>query len=476
MLLPRLPKPALRSRSSRNVCISCLARQHAAYTTGLSSSDQPSNTPSSSISFPTSSPGKPTGPPLDAPNNLPRRRKRRPQTAPQPGPPEPPFQDKYAIRPGIFTTEKSLTDAAIMRAKLSNPKKFSVQKTSVYLHASSTDRSEDPFSTGVLQSADFFNHYDIIPPSIGVPQAPNFFEDYTKMGPTVVPSWSARGAFKRLSGSAIRTARTRGRAGPGGAGAGNGHGLSFRYSNFHVLHPWHAKYLEGSPGIDDIGAERGPEGYVGFPHTLAEVFRRRYAIKNRDQPLWWFMTVLPTDGDIPNSNLVRHKMRYKLQAAFHVALRQCGYGSDGLRLEGSAGRQALFPQMYGTVRVDGHVRSMLEASFTDLVAYLSQAVVTLEGLLGDRSLAKKALGKNLMKTLEKNSEKTGNEHRDEGLAPWQEDLDDNDELFGSRVKEKGGPSWGKAHPKRSKDSAQKKKPRPEENDDGFVVLRDFDAY
>ncbi|CAK7267579.1 hypothetical protein SEPCBS119000_002620 [Sporothrix epigloea] len=209
------------------------------------------------------------------------------------------------------------------------------------------------------------------------------------MGPDIVASWRPGGSFRRLAGSEIRTASKSNNPSFHGSAGGfknvlKNHGLTIRYSFGHALHPWHAKYLVASPGFDEVIKDNGSGWPVGFPHSAAEVFRRRYAIKNRTEPLWWFVTVFHGDSEAPNSNLVRNKLRSKLQSAVRTALEQRGYSSAGARLAGAAGKPARFHQLYGSMRIDGLTRPLLEATYDALVAYLSQVVVALESQLGGR--------------------------------------------------------------------------------------------
>ncbi|CAK7564036.1 MAG: hypothetical protein SEPTF4163_001919 [Sporothrix epigloea] len=291
-----------------------------------------------------------------------RGRKWRPRSAPpQPGPPIPPFREAPAVRPKVFTTEEGLIKDAIMKVKLSHPIRFSPGKV-------------------VAKGPTL---------SVGVPRPPDFVNDYTSMGPDIVASWRPGGAFRRLSGTDIRTANRTSIPTANGSSGGfkvplKNYGLGIRYSYGHALHPWHAKYLVASPGFDEVVSDNGSGWPVGFPHSAAEVFRRRYAMKNRTEPLWWFVTVFSGDSDIPNSNLVRSKLRSKLQSAVRTALKQRGYSSAGVRLEGPTGRPARFHQLYGSMRIDGLTKPLLDTAYDALVVYLTQVVVALEAQLGGR--------------------------------------------------------------------------------------------
>ncbi|CAK7209346.1 hypothetical protein SBRCBS47491_000412 [Sporothrix bragantina] len=308
--------------------------------------------------------------------------------------------------------------------------------------------------------------------SVGVPRAPDFVNDYTSMGPDIVASWRPGGPFRRLGGNEIRTANRASSIGVAAAFAGTkgsskNYGLSIRYTFGHALHPWHAKYLVASPGFDEVAYDGGLGGPVGFPHSAAEIFRRRYAIKNRTEPLWWFVTVFPGDSDLPYSNLVRHKLRFKLQSAFRTALKQRGYNLVGVRLDGLDGKLARFQQLYGSVRVDGMTQPLLDVTYDELVAYLCQVVVAVEGHLGGRKQGQ---------TLPK-QKRPGRLGRPDKADPAPEDGWTADEegfqVVGSGTRQGGGLAKANSdlQPKPSKGSAKPYKSRGKQSDDDFVVLR-----
>ena len=308
--------------------------------------------------------------------------------------------------------------------------------------------------------------------SVGVPRAPNYAKDYTSMGPDIVASWRPGASLWRLAGSDIRVANRANSSASVGAsastkGAGKNYGLSIRYSYGHALHPWHAKYLVASPGFDEVVSDGSPGRPIGFPHSAAEVFRRRYAIKNRTEPLWWFVTVFSDDSDLPYSNLVRHKLRFKLQSAFRTALKQRGYSPIGVRLEGEAGTPARFQQLYGSARVDGVTRLVLDASYDELVAYLAQVVVALESRLGGRKQGQ-ALHKKKRPGRPGRASQTDPAPEDDWTAD-QEGF----EMVGSGARQSGGQEKAKSalQPKPRKGAGKTSKPRARAGDDEFVVLR-----
>ncbi|KAL1894524.1 hypothetical protein Sste5346_005759 [Sporothrix stenoceras] len=223
--------------------------------------------------------------------------------------------------------------------------------------------------------------------TVGVPKAPDFTKDFTNMGPNVAAPWRKGGVFTLIPDNKIKAA-----VAADSQQYTNRYGVRVRYSRLHSLHPWLVRYLAASPGVEDAygssdgqGADSAATGWpVGFPHPSADVVRRKYAIKNRTEPLWWFAVAFPNDPHLPHSNLVRDRMRQKLQGALKVALERRGYAPNGIRLEGQAGAKARFSQLYGSLRVEGPIGPALRAPFDDLAGFLAQAIIVVEDLLGGR--------------------------------------------------------------------------------------------
>ncbi|KIH91489.1 hypothetical protein SPBR_01876 [Sporothrix brasiliensis 5110] len=290
---------------------------------------------------------------------------------PQPGPLKPPWPDANPDagpqRRKIYTSEKGLIENAITMARIDLPYKLPFPSPGKKKHTG------DPIL------------------SIAVPRPPDFRRDFTNLGPDVVAPWRKGGVFKLVSEKEIMAAGT-----SVDKKFTKSYGVRIRYSHQHSLHPWSANNLAASPGIEDaLGASDGqgvsaaPSGWpVGFPHPFSEMARRRYALKNRSDPLWWFAIVFAAEGQLPNSNLVRNKMRYKLQSAVEAALRQRGYAANGVRLDGSAGANAKYSQLYGSIRADGPLVQMLTAPYDELVGFLAQAIIVVESLLGGRKQTK----------------------------------------------------------------------------------------
>jgi hypothetical protein len=286
--------------------------------------------------------------------------------------------------------------------------------------------------------------------TLGVPRSPDFRNDYTNMGPDVAAPWRKGGVFHLIPDRDIKAAGT-----VSDRQYTDNYGVRVRYSKLHSLHPWSANHMAASPGIEDtFGASDGQgmgaasSGWpVGFPHPFSEMVRRKYAIKSHTDPLWWFAIVFVTDGQLPNSNLVRNKMRYKLQSALQAALRQRGYAANGRRLEGAAGAKAKYSQLYGSMRADGPLVQILDAPYDNLVGFLAKAVIVVEGLLGRREQAKQT---------QRSSEGTDSSGITDGGT-------------GSRIrpqKENGNPG------KRNKAAAATRGPKAKKNKDRFSMLLD----
>ncbi len=342
-------------------------------------SSAPSSAPTPTPSPNNSAPSTPSPPPLPPrrqqapPAATPSGQRHRRKGPPQPGPPDPPWPPTAAeralanVRRKTFATPQGLAASVIMTGKVDNPDLFYG-------------------APAAAQSAQ--------PPRIrlGVPMLPSLLTDHTGLGPDVVAPWRRGGVFQQVPAGALRALRR-----------STNFGLRFRYTRSHALHPYQARYLEGSPGVEEmprqLAATRAstPDGggggnnEPGFPHCFAEVMRRYMAYKNRDEPLWvQVLAAPPSAADLAAgmrfSPFVRGTARNKLRHAVRTALALRGYGPTGLRLadaELRAGaRRAKHRQMYGTLRVDGALRPALETPYDDLVAYLAQVVDIVEGLLG----------------------------------------------------------------------------------------------
>lgn len=293
---------------------------------------------------------------------------------PQPGSLEPPWPD---INPDAgpsrrknYTSQSGLIDRAIFAATINKPDIFPFPQRDTR-----GKRKQYRLKETVL--------------ALGVPKSPDFAKDYTNMGPNVVAPWRKRGGvFQTLRDKEIKAAIDDGDV----RWYKNNHSMLVRYTNLHSLHPWSAKYVVASPGVEDFtgtsdgqGVDDLPAGWpVGFPHPFAELVRRRYAIKNRTEPLWLFAIAHTFDVKFPLRNLVRERMRTKLHGAIKAALERRGYAPNGMRLDGEAGSKARYSHMYGTLRVEGGTSALLKAPFGELVGFLTQAVVALERRIGVR--------------------------------------------------------------------------------------------
>lgn len=292
---------------------------------------------------------------------------------PQPGRLDPPWPDSNPNagpqRRKIFTSQKGLIDNAVFAATVLRPYISPFPQTK-----SKGKPPEDRRKKPVL--------------ALGVPKSPDFAKDYTNMGPNVSAPWRKGGVFRMLSDSEIKATSDDGDV----RRYKNSHSMRVRYTKLHSLHPFSANFLAASPGVEDnTGASDGqgfdsaPSGWpVGFPHPFAEVVRRRYAIKNRTEPLWWFTVAHSSDPNLPLSNLVRDRMRNKLQGALKAALERRGYAPNGIRLDGKAGAKAKYSHMYGSLRVEGGASALLKAPFDELVGFLAQAVILVERQIGVR--------------------------------------------------------------------------------------------
>ncbi len=147
-------------------------------------------------------------------------------------------------------------------------------------------------------------------------------------------------------------------------------GLGVWASRMHVFHPWSMRYL------DSTG------------HALVDITLSRYL--ERKEPLWWFV-MLHTESSLKQSGFARSKMRQKVGSAFMQALQRKGYDKGGRGLPDSSDSAGSLSaahssrptagELYGSVKIEGGVKNLLDLQYEKLVEFCEVVVSGLEQTL-----------------------------------------------------------------------------------------------